>query len=168
EIERHTARAILELDHLAGLHIVEPVDAGDAVADREHRTDLRDLGLLAEILDLLLEDRGNFCGADVHQETSFIAFLIELSLVRSDVSTMREPSLTMSPPMIAGSTFTSTCTSFLVTSTSASLIAASCESLGRSASVTSAVTSALWLAGSARMALIMSRTAKERRCESTN
>ena len=33
EIERHAAHAVLELDHLAGLHVVEAVDAGDAVAD---------------------------------------------------------------------------------------------------------------------------------------
>ena len=81
EVERHAARAVLELHHLAGLHIVEPVGARDAVADRQHLADLGDLGLLAEILDLLLEDCGDFGGADVHQETSFIACLMALSLV---------------------------------------------------------------------------------------
>ena len=69
--ERHAADAASELDHLAGLDLVEAVDAGDAVADRQHLADLGDLGLLAEILDLLLEDRGDFGGADVHQPTSF-------------------------------------------------------------------------------------------------
>src|SRR5262249_24072593 len=113
EIERHAAHAVLELDHLAGLDIVQAVDAGDAVADRKHLADLGDLGLLAEVLDLLLQDCRNFGRADVHQRTSFIASLIALSLVRSDESTMREPSLTTSPPMIAGSIFTFTCTSFL-------------------------------------------------------
>src|SRR5207244_7230721 len=86
EVERHAAHAVLELDHLAGLHVVEAVDTGDAVADREHLADLGDLRLLAEILDLLLEDRRNFSGADVHQETSFIACLSELSLARSEES----------------------------------------------------------------------------------
>ena len=33
EVQRHAARAVLELDHLAGLDLVEAVDAGDAVAD---------------------------------------------------------------------------------------------------------------------------------------
>ncbi len=33
EIERHAAHAVLELDHLAGLDVVEAIDAGDAVAD---------------------------------------------------------------------------------------------------------------------------------------
>src|SRR6202043_1585009 len=51
EIERHAADAVLELDHLTGLDIVEAVDAGDAVADRQHLADFRDLGFLAEILD---------------------------------------------------------------------------------------------------------------------
>ena len=66
EVERHAFDAALELDHLAGLHVVEAVDAGDAVADRQHLADLGDLGLLAEILDLLLEDGGDFSGADIH------------------------------------------------------------------------------------------------------
>src|SRR5262249_43329746 len=115
EIERHAAHAVLELDHLAGLDIVEPVGARDAVADRQHLADFRDLGFLAEVLDLLLEDRGDFSGADVHQETSFIACLIELILVRSELSTMRLPSFTTSPPMIEGSTLTAICTVFWVT-----------------------------------------------------
>ena len=34
EIERHAAHAALEFDHFAGLDIVEPIDARDAVADR--------------------------------------------------------------------------------------------------------------------------------------
>ena len=105
EVERHAAHAVLELDHLAGLNVVEAVDAGDAVADREHLADFGDFGLLAEVLDLLLEDRRDFRGANIHQPASFIASLIALSLVRSEVSTMRLPSLTTRPPMIAGSTF---------------------------------------------------------------
>jgi hypothetical protein len=49
EIERHAAHAILELDHLAGLHVIQPVDAGDAVADREHLADLGHFRLAAEV-----------------------------------------------------------------------------------------------------------------------
>ena len=66
EIERHAFDAALELDHLAGLHVVEAVDAGDAVADRQHLADFRNLGFLAEILDLLFENGGDFRGADIH------------------------------------------------------------------------------------------------------
>ena len=54
EVQRHAAHAVLELDGLAGLHIVQTVDAGDAVAHREDLADLADLGLIAEIGDLLL------------------------------------------------------------------------------------------------------------------
>jgi hypothetical protein len=66
QIERHAALAALELDHFAGLDVVEPVDVGDAVADRQHLADFGNLGFLAEILDLLFEDCGNFRGADIH------------------------------------------------------------------------------------------------------
>ncbi len=66
EVERHAFDAALELDHLAGLHVVEAVDAGDTVADRQHLADFGNFGLLAEILDLLFENGGNFRRADIH------------------------------------------------------------------------------------------------------
>ena len=66
EVERHALDAAGELDHLAGLDVVEAIDAGDAVADREHLADLGDFGLGAEIGDLLLEDGGDFGGTDIH------------------------------------------------------------------------------------------------------
>src|SRR5205085_280874 len=163
EIERHAAGAVLELDHLAGLDVVEPIDAGDAVADGQHLSDFGDLGLLTEILDLVLEDRGNFRGADVHQPASFIACLIELSLVRSELSTMRLPSLTTSPPMIDGSTFTLSATSLPVTDFSAAWRASRFLSLSCSATVTSAVASPLNFATSARNARMTSLTANSRR-----
>src|SRR5262249_28139578 len=49
EVQRHAADAVLELDHLTGLDVVEAVDAGDAVADRQHLAHLGDLGLLTKI-----------------------------------------------------------------------------------------------------------------------
>src|SRR6516165_1027227 len=167
QVERHAAHAVLELHHLAGLHIVETEHAGDAVAHRQHLADLAHLGLLAEVLDLLLEDRGDFGGADVHQETSFMACLSERSLVRKDESTMRLPSLTMRPPMIAGSILTATCTSRAVTERSACVMLASCASLGASASVTSATTSPLWWATSLRKSAIIVPTANKRRFAAT-
>src|SRR4029077_14756519 len=121
EVQRHAAGAVLELDHFAGLDVVQPVDAGDAVADGQHLSDFGNLSLLAEILDLVLQVRGNFRGADVHQPASFIACLIELSLVRSELSTIRLPSLTTRPPMIEGSIFTLRATSLPVTDFSAVL-----------------------------------------------
>src|SRR4051812_5176380 len=163
QIQRHAAGAVFEFDHLAGLDIVEAVDAGDAVADGQHLSDFGNLGLLAEILDLVLEDRGNFRGADVHQPASFIACLIELSLVRSELSTMRLPSLTTSPPMIDGSIFTLSATSLPVTDFSEVLRASRFLSLSASATVTSAVASPLNFATSARNARMTSATANSRR-----
>ena len=43
EVEGHALGAVVELDHLAGLDVVEAVDAGDAVADRQHGADFGDL-----------------------------------------------------------------------------------------------------------------------------
>ena len=57
--------AVLEFDRLAGLNIVEAINAGDAVANRQNLANLADLSLIAEICDLVLEDRGNFRGADI-------------------------------------------------------------------------------------------------------
>src|SRR5207248_806938 len=50
EIERHAAHTVLELDHLAGLRVIEAVDAGNTVADREYLADFGDFGVLAEVL----------------------------------------------------------------------------------------------------------------------
>src|ERR1700730_210785 len=163
EVERHAAGAVLELDHFSRLDVVEAVDAGNAVADGQHLSDFGNLSLLAEILDLVLEDRGNFRGADVHQPASFIACLIELSLVRSELSTMRLPSLTTRPPMIEGSTFTLSATSLSVTDFSAVFRASRFLSLSVSATVTSAVASPLNWATSARNARMTSLTANRRR-----
>ena len=43
--------------------VLEAVDAGDAVADLEHGADLGQVGLDVELLDPLLEDRGDLFGA---------------------------------------------------------------------------------------------------------
>ena len=67
EVQRHAAHAGGgELHHLAGLHAVEAVHAGDTVAHRQHLADVGDFGFGAEVLDLLLQDLGDFCRADVH------------------------------------------------------------------------------------------------------
>src|SRR5262249_22269192 len=59
EVQRHAADAARKLDHFAGLHIIEAVDPGDTVAHREHLPDFGYFCFLAEILDLLFEDRRN-------------------------------------------------------------------------------------------------------------
>src|SRR6185312_740183 len=108
EVERHALDAAWELDHLAGLDLVEPIDAGDAVADRQDLTDLGDIGLGAEIGDLVLQDRGDFRRADFHYWAPFMASCSRCSLLLSDASTMREPTLTTRPPKRLGSTSIST------------------------------------------------------------
>ena len=66
EVEGHALGAVVELDHLAGLDVVEAVDARDAVADRQHGADFRDLGFGVEVRDLVADDAGDFSGADIH------------------------------------------------------------------------------------------------------
>ena len=104
EVKGHAADTAGEFDHLAGLHLVEAIDAGDAVTDRKHLADFRDLSLLAEILDLILKDRGNLSGADVHQPVPFMATLSCSILVLIELSIMRLPTFTTRPPSRAGST----------------------------------------------------------------
>ena len=59
EVERDAGDAVLELEHLHRDGALEPVDAGDAVADLEDGADLGEVGLDVEVLDPLLEDRGD-------------------------------------------------------------------------------------------------------------
>src|SRR4029077_7434509 len=76
EVERHPAHAVGEFEHLAGLDLVETVDAGDAVTDRQHLPDLGDIGLATEIGDLLLQNGGDFRRANFHvlwPSTQFLA-----------------------------------------------------------------------------------------------
>src|SRR4029078_6585421 len=48
EVQRHAAHSVLELHHLARLHVVEAVDAGDTVTDRQHLADFGDFSLLTK------------------------------------------------------------------------------------------------------------------------
>src|SRR5690606_35982989 len=163
EVERHAPNAIRELDHLTGLHGVEAVDARDAVADRKHLPDFRDLGLFAEVFDLLLEDCGDLSGPDVHQPTSFMRILSELSFVRSDESIIRLPIFTTSPPRSLGSTFRCTLTSLPTDPFRAFFSSCICSSFSGKAEMTSASTSPRALAHIAWNALIMSGKANRRR-----
>src|SRR5690606_12284112 len=141
----------------------EAVDAGNAVADGQHLSDFGDFGFLAEILDLVLEDRGDLSGADVHQRTSFMAVWMAESLVFREASTMRLPSCTMMPPMIDGSTLRSILTSLEVTAFSAAFTSFICAADRGSATVTLAVSSPRDSATTVRKARIMRSTANRRR-----
>ena len=57
-----------QLEHLEGHAVLEAVDAGDAVADREDGADLGQVGLTGvEALDAGLEDGGDLVGLDLHE-----------------------------------------------------------------------------------------------------
>ena len=73
EVQGHALDAAGEFDHLAGLDLIEAVDAGDAVTDRENPSDLGDFGLGVEIGNLFLQNRGDFCGTDIHHPIPFMA-----------------------------------------------------------------------------------------------
>jgi hypothetical protein len=70
EVERHALHAVRELDHFAGLDVVQTVDAGDTVADAEHASDFGYLRIRAKIGDLILDNLGDFCGTNVHENVS--------------------------------------------------------------------------------------------------
>ena len=63
EVERDADDAVLELEPLEGDAVLEAVDAGDAVADLQHRADLGQVGLDVVLLDPALQDRGDLFGA---------------------------------------------------------------------------------------------------------
>ena len=77
EVERQADRAVGELDHLAGHHARQAVDAGDAVADFQHAADLADVDLRREVLDFLLNDRGDFVAIEFHRLTPNELFLTQ-------------------------------------------------------------------------------------------
>src|SRR4029079_10702095 len=66
EVERHALGAVVEFDRLAGLDVVEAVDASDAVTARQDGPDFRNLRFGVEIRDLVADDAGDFSGADIH------------------------------------------------------------------------------------------------------
>src|SRR5262249_47259397 len=143
--------------------LVETVHAGDAVADGQDLADLRDLGLLAEVFDLFLEDRGDLGRADVHQLIPFIATLRLLSLVLSELSIIRLPTLTIRPPSRLGSTRVLICTFLPIDAFKVSDSTCICAPLSAWAVATSAVTSPRSRASRARKVLRMSPTAYRRR-----
>src|SRR5262249_13388975 len=106
EVERHALHPGLgELDHLAGLDVVEAEHAGDAVADGEHLADVGNVRLLAEVGDLRLQDGRNLGGADIHGSYALLrANFRESSFDFSEASNRREPTCTLMPPRMAGST----------------------------------------------------------------
>ena len=69
EVEREPGDPVLELEQLQRHAVLEPVDAGDPVADLKHGADLGQVGLHVVLLDPLLEDRGDLFGAKLHSDS---------------------------------------------------------------------------------------------------
>src|SRR5205823_3203000 len=67
EVQRDAVDAVRELDQLARRDPLEPVDARDAVARREHEAGLSDLELLLVFLDLIADDVADLRRADLHR-----------------------------------------------------------------------------------------------------
>src|SRR5262249_2402340 len=70
EVQHEPGDLARKLDELAGHHAVEPEDARDAVADREHGSRLGDVDLAVVLADLALQDVGDLTGLDVHRSMS--------------------------------------------------------------------------------------------------
>ena len=63
QVERDADDTVLELEALESDAVLEAVDTGDAVADLEDGSDLGEVGLDVELLDPVLQDRGDLFGA---------------------------------------------------------------------------------------------------------
>src|SRR5204863_105075 len=84
---------------------VDRLHVQDAVADGEHLTDVGDVDFLAEVGDLRLEDGRDLGGADIHGAYALLrANFRESSFDFSEASNRREPTCTLMPPRMAGST----------------------------------------------------------------
>jgi hypothetical protein len=66
EVERDAEHALPELEHLARHGALDAVDAGDAVADRDHAADFGDVDLDGVAAQLVANDLGDFVRSDVH------------------------------------------------------------------------------------------------------
>ena len=66
EVEHHSHELVRELEQLPGHRVVEAVDAGDAVADREDGAGLHHLDVPIELLDLLFDDVADLFRSKLH------------------------------------------------------------------------------------------------------
>ena len=66
EVENHPHGVAGEFEQLAGHGLVEAIDTGDTVTDRDDRTGFADFNFAPEIFDLLLDNCADFFGSDFH------------------------------------------------------------------------------------------------------
>ena len=82
EVEGDARHAVLELEPLERDAVLEAVDASDAVAHLEDAADLGEVGLDVELLDSILEDRGDLFGSELQRvslvsRSEFVAQALE-------------------------------------------------------------------------------------------
>src|SRR5439155_871928 len=92
EVERKAAVAVFELEHLVRNTVLEPVDAGDAVADLQDGADFGEVGLDVELLDPFLQDRGDLFGAQLHRFVSSLRASVRGVVVRAGRARSRRAS----------------------------------------------------------------------------
>mmetsp|Transcript_34393 Transcript_34393/g.111927 ORF Transcript_34393/g.111927 Transcript_34393/m.111927 type:complete len:322 (+) Transcript_34393:990-1955(+) len=68
QVQRHALQAAGELNHLAGLHTLQPVDASDTIADAEHTADLLHILLVREVRNALGQDLRELGRADLRSQ----------------------------------------------------------------------------------------------------
>ena len=82
EVERDAGHPVLELEPLECDAVLEAVDTRDAVSDLEDGSDLGEVGLDVELLDSILEDRGDLFGPELHAAVSLRRGEVVLALIR--------------------------------------------------------------------------------------
>ena len=111
EVEREAGHVVGQLEQLHGHGVVEPVDARDAVGDRQHRAHLGQVGAaVLEPLDALLEDAGDLVWLDLHLGGLLRSpWPLAFEVVRVGCARWRRapccPTRTIRPPSTSGSTF---------------------------------------------------------------
>ncbi len=96
EVEDQTVDATGELHELARHGVLETVYAGDTVTDREHGPGFGDVDLAVVVLDLALQDVGDFARLDVHRSVSPREGVVQLcelrfqAAVKDDAADLRD------------------------------------------------------------------------------
>ena len=64
EIEGNAFSAVFKFNEFAGHHLLEAVNAGDAITHLQDRTNVADRNRLVVVLNLLFENRADLVGTD--------------------------------------------------------------------------------------------------------
>ena len=72
EVHGQAFHAVGELEHLAGHGLVQAMEAGDAVAERDDRPDFIDANLRVVVLNLLLQELRDLVCVDLSHAFTFL------------------------------------------------------------------------------------------------